>query len=115
MDVIITQSASRSSAYHEAISYKGLEMLPYRHLCFLDGRRLALTQIEFAVLQVLLENRGRTVGAREMAARVWDDAFYISRSDALAVHIRHLREKLGDTKKPFSYILTDWGKGYRVE
>lgn len=115
MDILLTDGAAPTPAYRETLVYKGLVMQPYRRLCTLDGRRLALTQIEFAVLQQLLENRGRTVGAREMAERVWDDAFYISRSDALAVHIRHLREKLGDTKKPFAYILTDWGKGYRVD
>ena len=76
---------------------------------------LSLTQIEFSLLQTLLENRGRTVSARELSERVWDDAVYISRSDALAVHVRHLREKLHDTAKPFAYIQTSWGKGYRVE
>lgn len=84
------------------------------HILICDDDAIFALRRQSAV-ETLLESRGRTVGAREMAARVWDDAFYISRSDALAVHIRHLREKLGDTKKPFSYILTDWGKGYRVE
>lgn len=116
MDVILRSNEFGAAPYpRETICYKGLEMQPYRHTCYLDGRRLALTQIEFAVLQVLLENRGRTVGAREIAERVWDDAVYISRSDALAVHVRHLREKLHDTAKPFSYIQTAWGKGYRME
>ena len=115
MDVILPAQSAGVPPLRWAITYKGLELRPYQHSCYLDGERLSLTQIEFSLLQTLLENRGRTVSARELSERVWDDAVYISRSDALAVHVRHLREKLHDTAKPFGYIQTAWGKGYRVE
>ena len=114
MDMILRNDAYTVPQYREELTYKDLEMDPYKRVCRLNGERVALTPTEFSILQVLLENRGRAVSAQELAELVWNDAFYISRSDSLAVHIRHLREKLDDTLKPFSYVKTAWGVGYAI-
>lgn len=94
--------------------YKKLELLPKKHECYLNGELLALTQTEFSILQVLMENCGHTVSTKELSGHVWDDAVYISRNDSIAVHICHLREKMQDTLKPFCYIKTVWGVGYAI-
>lgn len=94
------------------ISYKDLEMYPYKHLCYLKGKPLVLTQTEYSILQTLMENCGQAVSTKEISDRVWNDTVYISRNDSIAVHVRHLREKLNDTLKPFDYVKTVWGVGY---
>ena len=97
------------------LSYKGLEMFPYHRACLLDGHSLDLTKTEFSILQVLMENPGHAVSVRELSDRIWNDAVYISRKDAVAVHVRHLREKMDDTLKPLNYVKTVWGVGYMLE
>ena len=97
------------------LSYKGLEMFPYDRACLLNGHSLELTKTEFSILQVLMENPGHAVSVRELSDRIWNDAVYISRKDAVAVHVRHLREKMDDTLKPLHYVKTVWGVGYMLE
>lgn len=114
MDMILRNDSFAMPFSGGWICYKELELDPYRRVCLLEGKRIFLTPTEFSILQVLLERRGSAVSAEELSAHVWDDAVYISRSDSLAVHVRHLREKLNDTRKPFAYIKTVWGVGYAI-
>ena len=104
----------RPEAIRYRMTYKKLELLPHKHECYLNGERLALTQTEFSILQTLMENCGRVVNAKELSDRVWGDAVYVSRNGSIAVHIRHLREKMQDTQKPFCYVKTVWGVGYAL-
>ena len=78
----------------------------------MNGKSLALTQTEFSILQSLIENCGRVVSALELTDHVWGDAVYVSRNGSIAVHVRHLREKMQDTQNPFSYVKNVWGVGY---
>ncbi|MCI9239719.1 VanR-ABDEGLN family response regulator transcription factor [Oscillibacter sp.] len=85
------------------------------HACTLNGRSLDLTPTEFSILRILLENRGTAVGAEELFHQIWKDEYYSKSNNTITVHIRHLREKLGDgTDKP-RYIKTVWGVGYKIE
>ena len=90
-------------------------MFPYHRACLLNGHSLELTKTEFSILQVLMENPGHAVSVRELSDRIWNDTVYISRKDAVAVHVRHLREKMDDTLKPLHYVKTVWGVGYMLE
>ena len=85
------------------------------HSCTLGDRPLELTPTEFSILRILLENRGTAVSSEELFHRIWQDEYYSKSSNTITVHIRHLREKLGDgTDKP-KYIKTVWGVGYILE
>lgn len=86
----------------------------HRQRCTLRGESISLTNTEFAILRFLMENKGRVVPAQELSDAVWQDEVSIGRNDCLAVHIRHIREKLHDDK-PFATVKTAWGKGYWVE
>ena len=86
----------------------------FRRQCTLRGEPIPLTGTEFAILSFLMENRGRVVPVRELSDAVWQDEVYIAREDCLAVHVKHIREKLHD-QKPFATVKTAWGKGYWVE
>lgn len=87
---------------------------PFQQKCSLLGESIPLTGTEFAILHFLLKNRGRIVPTQELSGAVWKDEVYIGRNDCLAVHVRHIREKLHD-QKPFTIVKTAWGKGYWVE
>lgn len=93
-----------------------LEMDVRAHQCALRGRALNLTPTEFAILRTLLERKGEVVSARELFQSVWGNEVYYARSNStITVHIRHLREKLGEGAEAPNYIKTVWGCGYKIE
>ncbi len=99
----------------EALVCRDLVLDPISHECRLAGQPLSLTPTEFALLRILLERRGRVVSAEELFHAIWADEYYCKSSNTISVHIRHLREKLGDTADRPKYIKTVWGVGYQIE
>ena len=84
------------------------------HTVSKGGQPLKMTVKEFELLQLLMENPGKTMSKESLFSAVWgSDSF--SELQTLTVHIKWLREKIEkDAKKP-SHILTVWGVGYRFE
>lgn len=99
----------------ELLSHLGLVLNGKTHECTLNGKALVLTPTEFAILRILLENRGRVIGAEELFHAIWQDEYYSKSNNTIPVHIRHLREKLNDTLNKPKYIKTIWGVGYKIE
>ena len=80
----------------------------------IDGDPVMLTPTEFEILKLLLESPGRVFAPRDIYRRVWGgDAMGDERT--IAVHIRHLREKLEIDPSAPRYITVVWGQGYKVE
>lgn len=78
-----------------------------------NGNILPMKAMEYKMLLYLLENRGRVVSKDEFLKNVWEDEFI--GEGTLAVHIRHLREKIeADSNSP-QIIKTVWGVGYIME
>ena len=84
------------------------------HQCWLSDRLLSLTPIEFDILWLLCSNRGRVISAEELFESVWKEK-YLERNNTVMVHIRRLREKLGEPSGHPRFIKTVWGVGYRVD
>jgi len=97
------------------LSHAGLSMDVSTHECTLNEKPLELTPTEFTILRILLENKGRVVSAEEMFHRIWQDEYFLKGNNTITVHIRHLREKLGDSAEHPKYIRTVWGVGYRID
>ena len=95
--------------------YAGLELNPSTHECILNGKALALTPTEFSILRILLEKRGQVVSSEALFHEIWKDEYYNKSNNTITVHIRHLREKMGDTIDDPKYIKTIWGVGYRFK
>ena len=76
-----------------------------------NGKTLALTATELALLRKLAENRGHIVTYDAICDAVWG-ADYYGYENSLGVHIRHLREKIEANSAQPEYILTKWGVGY---
>ena len=79
-----------------------------------DGEPVALTPIEYSILKLLMENPGRVYSSRAIYEAVWKEAPYGSEG-AVAVHIRHLREKIEINPSEPRYLKVVWGQGYKLE
>jgi len=84
------------------------------HQVFMEDREIHLTKTEFEILRLLGENKGKVFSIEKIYNRVWKDEFFVT-DNTVTVHIRKLREKLGDDYKNPKYIKTIWGVGYKVE
>ncbi len=79
-----------------------------------DGEPVALTPTEYDILKLLLKNPGRVFSPREIYHLVWNDIPYGS-ENTVAVHIRHLREKIEISPADPRYLRVVWGQGYKIE
>ena len=79
-----------------------------------DGEIAALTPKEYDILRFLMQNAGTVFSPSEIYRRVWDDV-PLNAAGAIAVHIRHLREKIEINPSEPRYIKVVWGKGYKME
>ena len=79
-----------------------------------DGENVALTPTEFEILRLLLQHPGEVFSPAQLYRRVWNDEPYGAES-TVAVHIRHLREKIEIDPAQPRYIKAVWGQGYKLE
>ena len=106
----------KSSAKQEEVFFhKGLVLNLRTHECTLNEKPLSLTPTEFTILSVLCRRKGTVVSAEELFHEVWKDEYYQKNNNTITVHIRHLREKMGDSFEKPKYIKTVWGCGYKIE
>ena len=103
------------SAPADTVTCGELTMNIKAHTCFLDEKPLVLTPTEFSILRILLENAGNVVSSEELFHQIWQDEYYSKSNNTITVHIRHLREKLGDSMDKPRFIKTIWGVGYKIE
>ena len=90
----------------------GLELDLAAHLVRRDGREVHLTPTEYALLRVLLTNRGRLLTHRALLGEVWGPR-YADDTATLRTHIANLRRKIEPPGSERGYIRTDPGVGYR--
>ena len=99
----------------DVVSVSGLTLNSKTHECFLNEHLLNLTPTEFAILRILCTKKGQVVSAEELFHLIWADEYYTKNNNTITVHIRHLREKMGDSFENPKYIKTVWGCGYKIE
>ena len=79
-----------------------------------DGDRVNLTPTEYAILHLLMQNPGKVYSTKALYEAVWKETA-LGSEGAVAVHIRHLREKIEITPSEPRYIKVVWGQGYKME
>ena len=92
----------------------GIELDDNAKAVTVDGEPVSLTPKEYDILRFLMQNAGTVFTPAEIYRRVWDD-IPLNAAGAIAVHIRHLREKLEINPAEPRYIKVVWGKGYKME
>lgn len=106
----MTRPADNSNVFEVG----GLMIDNERHECTLYGKPISLTPIEFKILWTLCENNGKVVSSEQLFETVWGEE-YLDCNNTVMVHIRRLREKLGEQPRNPKYIKTVWGVGYKIE
>ncbi len=79
-----------------------------------DGEPVSLTPIEYNILLLLMRHPGRVYSSAQIYEKVWNESAFGSEG-AVAVHIRHLREKLEINPSEPRYLKVVWGLGYKME
>ena len=92
----------------------GIELDDSAKVVTLDGDAVSLTPTEYDILKLFMEQPGVVFSPKDIYRKVWKDAPFGSES-TVAVHIRHLREKLEYDPANPRYLKVVWGQGYKME
>ncbi len=98
----------------ELLSVGGIELDDRTKEVTLDGEKVSLTPTEYDILKLLMENIGKVYSPSQIYSAVWNDSPY-GTENTVAVHIRHLREKLEYNPAEPRYLKSVWGRGYKLE
>ena len=81
---------------------------------YVEGRKIKLTPTEYNILKFLTKNKGKVFSINQIYENVWEDEAY-GAENIIAVHIRHIREKIEINPKEPKYLKVIWGIGYKIE
>lgn len=98
----------------DAIVNGGIELDDRTKIVKLDGEEVSLTRTEYEILKLLMEHPGQVFSPNEIYEAVWKDNPY-GTENTVAVHIRHLREKIEINPAEPRYLKVVWGRGYKME
>ena len=82
--------------------------------CFVYGESIRLTPIEYNILAFLVKNKGKVYSINQIYEQIWHDSA-VRVDNTIAVHIRHIREKIEINPKDPKFLKVVWGVGYKVE
>ena len=109
-----THLGSRAKSAPDVYENGGLVLDDRSKRVTVDGRAVNLTRTEYAILLLFMQNRGRTYSPAEIYSAVWNMPA-AGADNTVAVHIRHLREKIEIDPAEPRYIRVLWGYGYIME
>ena len=110
----IQLSGSDSAAGRSLIQVGGIRLDDEAKSVTVDGQAVSLTRTEYEILKLLMSQPGKVFSSKEIYADVWKDNPF-GAENTVAVHIRHLREKMEiDPARP-RYLKVVWGQGYKIE
>lgn len=98
----------------EVLKVGGIELDDKEKQVMLDGEPVSLTPTEYDILKLLMQNPGQVFAPKEIYTKIWNDLPYGS-ENTVAVHIRHLREKLEINPAEPRYLKVVWGQGYKID
>ncbi|AKA72384.1 MULTISPECIES: response regulator transcription factor [Clostridium] len=96
------------------IAIKGLVLDKKTKMVTVDGEEIRLTAIEYRILELLMENKGRVFSIEEIYEKAWKQPYY-NGENTVAVHIRRIREKIEINPREPRYLKVVWGIGYKIE
>ncbi|MBQ5976551.1 MAG: response regulator transcription factor [Oscillospiraceae bacterium] len=102
------------AAQGDTMKLGGIEVDDRKKTVTRDGEPVSLTPREYDILKFLMQHPGEVFSPSELYRRVWNEEPYGAES-TVAVHIRHLREKLEITPAQPRWIKAVWGQGYKME
>ena len=91
----------------------GLVINDIQRTVTVEGRSVRLTPIEYKILRLLVQQRGKVFSNSQIYETIWNMQA-IGADNTIAVHIRHIREKIESNPKEPRYLKVVWGNGYKV-
>ena len=91
----------------------GLEINDRNRTVTVDGREVKMTPIEYKILRLLVQESGKVLSISQIYESIWHMQA-IGADNTIAVHIRHIREKIESNPKEPRYLKVVWGTGYKV-
>ena len=91
----------------------GLEINDIRRTVTVEGRSVKLTPIEYKILRLLVQQQGKVFSNSQIYENIWHMQA-IGADNTIAVHVRHIREKIESNPKEPRYLKVVWGTGYKV-
>lgn len=92
----------------------GLQINDENKEVFVDGDLIKLTPIEYNILLLLVKNAGKVFSIDQIYEEIWNEEA-IGADNTVAVHIRHIREKIEINPREPRYLKVVWGVGYKIE
>ena len=108
------QLGSRTTPESDEITIGGITLNDRTKTVTVEGVPAALTPTEYSILKLLMEHPGKVYSTKALYEAVWQEVAFGSES-AVAVHIRHLREKVEINPSEPRYLKVVWGQGYKME
>ncbi len=109
-----TQLGNIAAPGSDVYTVGGLQVDDGKKQVTVDGEPVKLTPYEYNILLLLIKNPGRVYSINQIYEAVWSEEA-ISADNTVAVHIRHIREKIEINPKEPRYLKVVWGIGYKIE
>ena len=109
-----TFSNQANAAAEEVYEVRGLTINDTLKKVCVDGEEVKLTPIEYNILLLLIKNKGKVFSINQIYESIWNEEA-IGADNTVAVHIRHIREKIEINPKEPRYLKVVWGIGYKIE
>ena len=109
-----TQLSNQSSVEENTYEVGGLLINDDLKKVIVDGEEVKLTPIEYNILLLLVKNKGKVFSINQIYENIWNEEA-IGADNTVAVHIRHIREKIEINPKEPRYLKVVWGVGYKIE
>ena len=106
-----SQESKRTKRYTAPV---GWSINDDQKMVTVDGEPIKLTPIEYNILLLLVKNQGRVFSIEQIYESIWNEEA-LGADNTVAVHIRHIREKIEINPKDPRYLKVVWGVGYKVE
>ena len=97
------------------LSLEGLELDLAGRAVKVGGRPVTLTDPEYAILEYLVQNRGKVVTAAELYEAVWGEKFLSGSGNTVMVHVLNVRRKIEENPSKPRILRTVWGRGYQID
>lgn len=108
-----TQLANMNANIQRIYRVNELEIDDMKRKVMVEGREVRLTPIEYKILKLLVQEKGRVFSIEQIYESIWHMQA-IGADNTIAVHIRHIREKIESNPKEPKYLKVVWGTGYKV-
>ncbi len=109
-----TSLGSMDSGNKAVYQVGGLVVNDENKQVFVDDELVKMTPIEYNILLLLIKNQGKVFSINEIYESIWNEDA-IGADNTVAVHIRHIREKIEINPKEPRYLKVVWGVGYKIE